>query len=92
MTHFNGPKIAMISDGQGFDKPQGVSVKGMRGRGKDTDIETLQKPLPLTRGTEVWEFGFYKNYYITSAEYAKYEYCSVFYESSNIYFPLQKTY
>ena len=25
----------------------------MRGRGKGTDIETLQKPLPLTRGTGV---------------------------------------
>jgi len=45
------------SDGQGFEKPQGYSVKGMEGRGKGTDIETLQKPLPLTRGTgfaEVW--------------------------------------
>ncbi len=64
----------------------------MRGRGKGTDIETLQKPLLLTRGTVVWGFGFYKNYYITSAEYAKYEYCRVFYEPSNIYFALQKTY
>ena len=29
----------------------GVLVKGMRGKGKGMDIEALQKPLPLTRGT-----------------------------------------
>jgi len=27
-------------------KTPGVLVKGMRGRGKGMDIETLQKPLP----------------------------------------------
>ena len=50
----------------------------MRGRDKGTDIETFQKLLSLTRGTGVWGFGFYQNYYITSAEYVKYEYYSVF--------------
>jgi len=28
----------------------GVLFKGIRGRGKGIDIETLQKPLPLVRG------------------------------------------
>jgi len=31
-------------------KTSGVLVKGIRGRGKGIDIETLQKPLPLVRG------------------------------------------
>jgi hypothetical protein len=35
----------------------GVSVKGVRGKGKGTDIETLQKPLPLTRGTGLYRGG-----------------------------------
>ena len=52
--------IATDSDGQGFEKPQGYSVKGMEGRGKGMDIETLQKPLPLTRGTEVIEVWYSK--------------------------------
>jgi len=33
-----------------IEKTPGVLVKGMRGRGKGMDIETLQKPLPLVRG------------------------------------------
>ena len=49
------------SDGQGFEKSQGYSVKGMEGRGKGTNIETLQKPLPLTRGTGFAEVWYPKN-------------------------------
>ena len=33
-----------------IEKAPGVLVKGMRGRGKGMDIETLQKPIPLVRG------------------------------------------
>ena len=33
-----------------IEKTPGVLVKGMRGRGKGMDIETLQKPVPLVRG------------------------------------------
>jgi len=33
-----------------IEKTPGVLVKGMRGRGKGMDIETLQKPIPLVRG------------------------------------------
>ena len=33
-----------------IEKTPGVLVKGMRGRGKGMNIETLQKPLPLVRG------------------------------------------
>jgi len=31
-----------------YKENPGVLVKGMRGRGRGMDIETLQKPLPLT--------------------------------------------
>jgi len=33
-----------------YKENPGVLVKGMRGRGRGMDIETLQKPLPLVRG------------------------------------------
>jgi hypothetical protein len=39
---------------RGFKNPRGFS-QGYEGRGKGMDIETLQKPLPLTRGTGVIE-------------------------------------
>ena len=32
-----------------YRETPGVLVKGMRGRGKGVNIETLQKPLPLVR-------------------------------------------
>jgi len=35
-----------------YKENPGILVKGMRGRGKGMDIETLQKPLPLVRGRD----------------------------------------
>ena len=37
-----------ISDGQGFENPQGYVGKGMKGQGRGKDFPTPTKPLPLT--------------------------------------------
>ena len=55
---------------RGLKNPTRVFSQGYD-KGKDTDIETLQKPLPLTRDTGVWRSGFHQNNYITSSEYCK---------------------
>jgi len=41
-----------------IEKTPGVLVKGMRGRGKGMDIETLQKPVPLVRGRGFGGYGY----------------------------------
>ena len=37
-----------VSDGQGFENPQGYVGKGMKGQGRGKDFPTPTKPLPLT--------------------------------------------
>jgi len=41
-----------------IEKTPGVLVKGMRGRGKGMDFETLQKPVPLVRGRGFGGYGY----------------------------------
>jgi hypothetical protein len=42
----------------------------MKGRGKGMDIETLQKPLPLTRGTGIIKVCYSKKIYYFFKEFS----------------------